>query len=151
MARSRFVRPDTTRLPISEGDYVDVKARLNHGEREDFFAAIAPFDSDGKSKINRKLLRTTRLLTYVLGWSLTDGDGKPVAYTPDMPEDQRMNLIRGLDGETFDEIHAAILKHEADIEAEREVRKKMHGDEIVSPAISASPAPVTGDTSGSAS
>lgn len=144
MARNRFVRPDTKRLPISDGDYVDVKARLNHGEREDFFAAIAPFDNEGKSKINRQLLRTTRLTTYVLGWSLVDADGKPVPMSPDMPEAQRLSTIRGLDTETFDEIHSAILKHEEANEKEREARKNSQGGALESPATSASPEPVTG-------
>lgn len=132
MSRNRFVKPEVVRLQLSEGDYVDVKKRLTHGEREDFFATIAPFDHSGLSKVDRHLLRTTRVLTYLVGWSLmTDGpigpDGQPtqvpVPMSPDMPEQARADTIRNLDTETFDEIHKALEQHIDAMDAEAEAAK----------------------------
>ncbi len=134
---SRFVKPTTTRLPISGGDFIDVKERLTHGEREDFFATIAPFDNSGLSKVDRHLLRTTRVLTYLLGWSLTL-DGVPVPYSLELPESERASTLRGLDPDTFDEIHKALEAHIEAMDAEREARKNAHGTQSASEAISRS-------------
>jgi hypothetical protein len=30
-----FVKPEPIRLPLSGNEYIDIKKRLNHGERED--------------------------------------------------------------------------------------------------------------------
>ncbi len=122
MSRNRFVDPESKRLSISDGDFVDVKLRLNHGEREDFFATIAPFDTSGNAKLDRHVLRTARLVTWVVGWSLAK-DGKPVPMSADMSVDQRTATIRRLDTETFDEIHKAIIEHEAAVDEERAAEK----------------------------
>lgn len=148
MSLDRFVKPEVVRLALSRGDYIDVKKRLSHGEREDFFATIAPYDLSGVPKFDRHVLRTARLMTYLVGWSLTN-NGTPVPMSPDLPEALRTATIRSLDTDTFDEIHAAILNHENEMDAQREMEKNGQGGESAAPATSPSPSDVIGDTSGS--
>jgi hypothetical protein len=66
-----FVRPEPIRLSLSGGHYIDIKKRLNHGEREDMYARIAPYVVPGEPvQMNRREVRTAYVLTYLLGWSL---------------------------------------------------------------------------------
>jgi hypothetical protein len=138
---SDFVRPEVQRLPLSHGRFVDVRKQLTHGEREDFLATIAPYDLSGSSKLDRRLLRTTRVLTYLLGWSLVDDKGSPVPIGPELSETQRRDTIRSLDPVVFDELHAAILAHEtANYAARSDPKNIPSGDsesKLTSPSLAA--------------
>jgi len=143
---SRFVRPESVRLSISGGDFLDVKKRLTHGEREDMHASWAPFVTPGEPlQLNRREVRTAKVFAYLLGWSLTDDDQKkPVPMSPDLPDTVRLATIRSLDPDTFDEIHTAIMAHEEAVEAERAERKNTQDGETVLPATSPSRSGVAG-------
>lgn len=147
MGRDRKVDPDITRLYISDGDYIDVKKRLNHGEYDDHFARICPFQTPGEPmRMETRQIRTSKVLAYLVGWSLTH-KGKPILYSPDMPENARVAELNDLDRETFAEIHKAIDAHED--KGDAEAAKNFKGDETGSSAISPSPVAVAGDTNGS--
>jgi len=131
-------------LPLSEGDHIDVKQRLNHGEREDMFARMAPH----AIQLDRREVRTAKVVAYLLGWSLTDGDapgqGHPVPMSPDLPEPVRIDTIRSLDPDTFVEIHDAIEAHEAAVTAARADAKKKTAGTPASDPISPSPSAAAG-------
>ena len=144
MGRDRIVDPEITRLQISDGDYIDVKVRLNHGEHDDYLARIAPYQTPGEPiKMETRQIRTSKVLVYLVGWSLTH-KGQPIAYSPDMPENVRVDVLNSLDRPTFSEIYTAIDEHEDKVDAA--LAKNAKGDGIVSPAISASPVFVDGAT-----
>lgn len=131
----RFVTPQPVRLPISDGDYIDIKKRLNHGETEEMYARWAPFVVPGeKAHLNRREVRTAKVLMYLLGWSLTN-DGTPVPMSPDVPEAARLATLNNLDPDSFDEIHTAIATHEVAMEAERAALKKTNGGRPVADPI----------------
>jgi hypothetical protein len=143
-----FVKPEPQRLVLSGGHYIDIKKRLNSGERDDMHARWAPYVIAGQpAQLDRREVRVAKVLTYLLGWSLTD-DGMPVPFSPAVPEADRIATIRSLDPDRFDEIHAAIEAHE---EAYDAAKKKALATAPASPASSGSPSAVTGDTSGSPS
>jgi len=151
MGRDRIVEPEITRLQISDGDYIDVKVRLNHGEHDDYLARISPYQTPGEPmKMDRRHIRTSMVLAYLVGWSLTQKD-KPIPYSPDMPENARLDVLNSLDRDTFVEIFTAIDTHDDKSIAEAAARKNGKGGATPSPAISPSPVVVTGDTSGSES
>lgn len=142
---SDFVKPEIVRLPLSGGQFIDVKKRLSHGEREDMFASMSPFVTPGEtSTIIRSTVRTEKVLTYLVGWSLTD-DGAPVPISPNTPRQERVDNIRMLSTDRFDEIFQAIVAHEEGASA-----KKLHDGAPESSAISPSRFDVTGVMSGSA-
>jgi hypothetical protein len=123
MARNRFVEPELVRVPLSDGDFINIKKALTHGEREDMLSAISPHITVGQRRqIDTRHVRTTKVLTYLVSWSLTDHD-QPVPYSPDLPEQERIDTIRSLDTYTFDEIHAAIENHEIAADAARAGKK----------------------------
>lgn len=135
-------------MPLSDGDFINIKKALTHGEREDMLSAISPHITVGERRqIDTRHVRTTKVLTYLVSWSLTDHD-QPVPYSPDLPEQARIDTIRSLDTYTFDEIHAAIEKHEIAADAARTGKKTVTAPPASNP-ISESPSGATGATSGS--
>lgn len=150
MGRDRLVEPETQRLSISDGDFLDVKKRLNHGEHDDYLARISPYQTPGEPfRMETRQIRTSKVLAYLLGWSLTH-KGQPIPYDVDMPENTRLATLNSLDTASFAEIFKAIEAHETKVEQEDEARKNGTGGATGSSAISPSPGAVAGDTSGSA-
>ncbi len=138
MGRCRVVRPDVVRLSISDGDYLDVKKTLNAGEYRDLIAGMAGTSHFGeKAVVDMKKVGITKVLAYLVGWSLVGFDGTPLPYHGDLPEDARLSSLRSLDTSTFTEITDAIDAHEAQTEIDR---KNAPAAESASPAISTSAA-----------
>jgi hypothetical protein len=141
---SDFVEPEPERLTLSDGQFIDVKKKLNHGEWEDMLAEMSIDGAPGEPRrLNRRTFRTVKVMTYLLGWSLTH-NGKPQAYSPAMPEDERRDIIRSLSPERFEEMYKAITAHEDGVAAP----KKKPDGATESPVISPSPSDAAGGMSG---
>lgn len=141
-----FVSPEPHRLQLADGKYVDIATQLNHGQTEDMFERMSPHGIHA----NRRWVRTAKIVAYVLGWSLTK-DGKPVAMSPDMPEQDRLDTIRNMTQERAIEIYEAIEAHEkARAQARAEQKKILNGAPDVV-ATSPSPSAVAGESTGSVS
>ena len=146
MGRDRNVEPESERITISEGDYLDVKKRLNHGEHDDYLARISPFQVPGEPmRMERRQIRSSMVLAYLIGWSLTH-KGKPIPFSPDLPEDVRLSTLNSLDKDTFKEIHDAIDKHDDKSNAEAAAKNTTGGGANVLKVISPSPSDATGPT-----
>jgi hypothetical protein len=138
-----FIKPDTKRLDIGDGEWIDVKARLTHGEREKMLRLL---DTNPGGSV-RSDLPTVLVNAYLVGWSLTD-DGKPVKMEPppDMSDDRRLATLRSLSTEAFDAIHTAVDAHFVAMKAEDDASKNGQSGESGSSATSPLPDSVTGDT-----
>jgi hypothetical protein len=99
------------RLPLSDGDFLDVKRELNAGEYFDLL--IAQSDRQPFAKI----------LAYVIGWSLCGADNAPLPYSLELVETVRRDTVRSLDKPTIRELIAALDKHEQAVDATREEKK----------------------------
>ncbi len=124
MGRYRFVDPEEVRLPLSDGDYLDVKKTLNAGEyRQLLYAQFK--DTDGDTiRLDHAKVGIAKLLAYILGWSFSGKDGRPEAYNLEQPEEIRRALIDNLDQDTYRELLAAVNAHEAAQEQALEAKKK---------------------------
>lgn len=111
MGICRVVSPETVRLPLSHGDYIDVQKELNAGDYFDYILAMA----------ERKPF--AKLLAYLIGWSLVGLENAPVPYSLDLPETARRDTIRSLNTPTVKELAAVIDRHEAAIDAARTEKK----------------------------
>jgi hypothetical protein len=100
MGRNRIVLPESTRLPLSDGDFLTVKKELNAGEYVDFLT--------DRAAGNFFALQ----LAYLVGWSLTGTGGEPIPYSVAMSLDERRNTLRSLDTGTAHEIIEATRAHE---------------------------------------
>jgi|SRR5215510_6914472 len=117
MARCRFVQPEVDRLQLSDGDYVDIKRELSAGEQNDLLGdLIEDYTAGEKVKLKPKEVARARLRAYIVGWSFTDPDGRPVPVSP--------SSIYNIDQDTQAEIVAAIDGHEAARKTQREEERK---------------------------
>lgn len=98
MGRCHIVVPEVVRLPLSDGDYIDIKKELNAGEYIDFNVDLSRGDF------------FARALAYLVGWSLFGADG-PLPYGPHLPIDDRRATLRNLKQEPLHEILKAIDDH----------------------------------------
>lgn len=105
--RQRFVRPEVDRLALSDGDWIEVRHKLDVGTRRGILsrAARGGVSTDGsRVHLDGAEMAFARVEAYLLAWSFVDFDDKPVKLTP--------SAIKSLDPETFSEIEDAIDAHE---------------------------------------
>lgn len=118
MSRCRVVAPDVVRLPLSDGDVVDVKKVLNAGEYRKLIYDQAKDTPDGPV-VDHSKIGLAKLLAYIVGWSFVGFDGQPIPYRPDEPEEIRRATIDSLDQDTYRELIAAVIAHEERDEAQK--------------------------------
>jgi hypothetical protein len=114
MGRCRMVEPEQVRLPISDGDFIDVKRQLTAGEHRRIFLDQIKGDvivSGQEMQLDPAKLGITRILAYVVGWSLVDPDGHPIPFS------EATLLLQ--DADTYGEIAEAVDAH---IEAQERLR-----------------------------
>lgn len=122
-----FVTPETITLPLSDGDSVTIKKRLTHGERDAMFKLARESGS----------LRNAELLAYLIKWS-----GR-IPYALHMPEQERIDIVNGLDPDSFDEIQNALKVH---LDAQAEEKKLRNGGNAssqISPSVASISGPMT--------
>jgi len=121
---SRFVTPAEVRLPISDGDYLIVKNRLNAGETLAMYAAMRGEDA----QVDPIKFGTAIIQAYLLDWSITDDAGHVVSIR-NQPLDVVAGALTNLEYPDFQEILAAIRAHETAIETARQEKKRTTGDD----------------------
>ena len=125
MSRCRVVAPDVVRLPLSDGDSVEVKKILNAGEYRKLIYDQFKDSPDGdKVVLDHSKVGMAKLLAYIIGWTFVGFNGQPLPYRPDEPEDIRRATIDGLDQDTYRELIAAVTAHEEREDAALEAQKK---------------------------
>jgi len=144
MGRCRFVRPETVRLTLSDGEWLEVKRELNAGEQNHLESGyVKDLKMGDRPTLDYERVGKTRILEYVTGWSLCGFSGQPEPF-----DESALDL---LDQDTYLEILEAIRVHELEISARREARKNGQGGESRSSPISPLPFAVAGASSGSVS
>jgi hypothetical protein len=139
-----FHQPEIVRLQVGDGDYIDIKKRLSHGESEAMLARMAPRVTPGEQiQVETKEMRIAKVLTYLLNWSST------VPIGPHLPDNERVDTLNNLDAQSFDEIATAIDAHETAMTAARAEEKKRRTGENGSSPSSPSPSDVIGTLTGS--
>lgn len=120
---SRTVQPETRTIPISNGDWILVKRRLNAGEHR---AMVRRGDAD------RYAFGLAEITTYLVDWSL---QGLPIRdkAIPDIAA-----AVDAIDPETYTEILRAIEKHIDEMKAERDAEKNAQAGERTSSGTSPS-------------
>ena len=114
---SRFVRPETVKLDLTQGDWLLVKKRLTAGEQRHAFARIVKrMELGEKTQIDPEATGLATMTAYLLDWSLCDETGAGVPIR-DQPSSLVEAALLALDPDSFREIHDAIQAH---IERERE-------------------------------
>jgi hypothetical protein len=120
MARNRFPAPLVERLPLSEGDWIEVKRDLTVGEEKDIsllaMRELSQTDGTVKFSLDYQLMPFAKAVIYLVGWSFHNAKG-PVKLEDD--QRKRLSQLRALDRDTWEEIDAAILRHEEAVAAQK--------------------------------
>lgn len=127
MARSRQVRPETDTLPLSDGDWLLVKKRLNAGEQRKQFSRMYRDTTVGRV-LDPVQMSVALILAYLLDWSLVDDKGNRIPIA-DKSEDDVIAALDSIDFESYQEIRNAIEAHEEAMQAERDAQKKIQSGE----------------------
>jgi len=117
--RSRFASGAAVKLPLSEGDWVLVRAELTYGQQRRLAGAgltgvpdaLAAQGQGERLGIDLAAYDLERLCTWVMDWSFKDGDGDRVLVSRE--------AIEGLTPETAQEIGAALDAHVEALEAKK--------------------------------
>ena len=155
---SRIRRPEELLIPISQGDWILIKKRLNAGESRRIFArmvkSIKPSETetpDGKTKADVdydvRQMGLSKAVEYLIDWSIKDDSDHQVVIRDRSPKEIEAAL-ESLDLESFTEITQAIDAHEAAMEAEDAAAKKTRAGENKLSVTSPSLESVTGATNG---
>jgi hypothetical protein len=124
MPRNRLVYPEEVRLPLSWGDYIDVKQELNAGEYRKLLYDQFKETEGEKVVLDYSKIGMAKLLAYLLGWSFVGLNDQRIPYNVEQPEEIRRATIDSLDKETYRELIAAVTAHEERQEAALEAKKK---------------------------
>jgi hypothetical protein len=143
MSRCRIVVPEVVRIPLSDGDWIEVKKRLNAGEQRAMFASMYLAGGDGQVRVNPVTYAVAQMTAYLVDWSMVGLDGKiiPIAGKAAETVAAAINL---LDGETNAEIQRAIAAHEEAMTEARAQEKKDRDGATNGSAISPSPSAPAG-------
>ena len=115
MSKNRFVVPNTVRVELSEGDWIELKDRLTYGEQQRLASAAltrmsnAGAGEDAGIDLDFEKHSLMRMQTWLVDWSFLGANGKPVSVT--------RAAIAALDPDTAAEIDAAITAHIEALEA----------------------------------
>jgi hypothetical protein len=121
---SRFVRPETDRLDLTDGDWILVKRQLTAGEQRRAYArSLKPVRRGEQPEVDVETLGLGLITQYLLDWSLVD-DNDRVVLIRDQPAAVVEAALLALDPASFAEIDAAITAH---VEAQAAEKKSRHG------------------------
>jgi len=116
---SRFASGATEKLPLSDGDWILIHRELSYAQQRRLAAAglsgvpAALVEQGGGEALNVDLAQfdIEKLVTWVMDWSFTDGDGNHVVVS--------RQSIEALTVETAEEIHRALSAYIADADAKK--------------------------------
>lgn len=113
----RFVSPETVRIDLGSGDWIDVKKELTVGEEKRMrTAGVRRVNGQAEVDVNWAEMALARVTTYLRGWSAVDEKQRPIPVTAE--------TVQALATEDFEAIDAAIQRH---IEAVAEAKKAPSG------------------------
>jgi hypothetical protein len=116
MARCPIVRPETVRVTLADGEWLELAKELTAGEYRDMVSAQFQDMTAGETpSLNLKQVGMSRILAYVKDWSFVDFKDGPLPITEEW--------IRKFDQGTFAELLGAVNKHDDDIDKATEARK----------------------------
>lgn len=109
MAKCPIVRPESIRLDLPDGDWIEVKKRLNAGEYRAMVAAQYDTTAD-RMRINLEQMGLAKILAYTLAWSYVDLQGHALPVTRD--------TVLAIDPESFRQVLEVVERHDEAVDAE---------------------------------
>jgi len=123
---SRYRKQEEMRLELTGGDWLLVRKHLTAGEERDAQARVikaGSFKAGGPPELDLEHLGISQAIAYLLDWSITDADDKPIRIR-DQPYAFVAAALRNQTPESLREILDAIQAHDAAMTAARDLEKK---------------------------
>lgn len=121
-----FVTPETERLTV-DGQWFEVKKRLNEGERRAMLASTFRTLPNGAVATDLEMVGgKSEVLAYLLDWSLTDPSGRVVSIATDA---KKKSAIDALAPEKFEALSAAVKAHIEAMAKADDAKKQMDGED----------------------
>lgn len=119
-----------TRLPLSNGQWIDVKDRLKVKDKRDQHTySVDGVSSDGQTyRFNIVKHGIATAAIRIVNWFVNGEDGKPVSFPSGKPFKDRVEAIESLDEDVFEEIAQAVRKHVEALEEASDAAKKSTPD-----------------------
>lgn len=122
----RFVVPKVIRIPLTDGDWIEVREYLNTGEQKALESAgsdtpIKLADGTVYTPVDWVRYELERASIFLLDWSLRDVEDRPVPLFKNNVF--IIESLKALDPLDFQEINGAIIKHVMDKAAEKNARR----------------------------
>ena len=124
---SRYRKQEQIRLELEGGDWLLVRKHLTAGEEREAYARVIKAGTlvpGGRPELDSEQLGIAQAVTYLLDWSITDADDKPIG-SREQPYEFGAAALRGQTPESLREILDAISAHDGAMTAEREHEKKV--------------------------
>lgn len=142
---SRVRRPETEVLRISGGDTLTVKKFLTAGEFRELIKtatksvrmdrAMATSGKDVALEIDPTESALATVLAYLVDWTFTDFDGRPLTIR-DQPRDVLRAALDIIDADSYMEVQRAIQEHDRVMRAYvADEKKMMSGANISEPIL----------------
>jgi hypothetical protein len=109
MSQSRFVRPDTVTLPLSDGDTITIRKELNNGETRKL-AEHGAIPGTSPPRMDPMRVGPALIAAYLLDWTLTDASGSRVEVLG-LSREELLDTVDQLRTSDVTEIIAAISAH----------------------------------------
>jgi hypothetical protein len=120
---SRFVRPDTVTLPLSDGDSITIRKELTNGETR-ALAEHGSIPGTSPPKMDPIKVGGALIAAYLLDWTFVDATGARVDIRG-LSRDELLDTVDQLRISDVTEIVAAISTHVATMNAVTEEEKKI--------------------------
>jgi len=122
---NRYRKPESLRIVLEGGDWLEVKKHLTAGESRHAQAKVLKPTSPGETPIfDLEHLGIAQAVAYLLDWNITDESDRPVRIA-DQPYDVVAAALKNQSPESLREILAAIEAHDTAMVAERNHEKKV--------------------------
>lgn len=116
---SRFASGATEKLPLSDGDWVLIHRELSYAQQRRLASAgltgvpqvLSESGGGGGLSVDLAQFDIEKLVTWIMDWSFTDGDGTHVVVSRE--------AIEGLTVETAEELNAALSEYIAEADAKK--------------------------------
>lgn len=130
---SPFVTPAIVRLKLKGDRWIDVRRELTFDEHQEMFARMRKQYGIGEPPVlDVTRIGRARMEAYIVAWSFTDPQGRPVMLTP--------AALGNLKTDMANEIRDALEMHEETVKAENEAEKNapdgLIGSSPTSPSVS---------------
>ena len=133
-----------TRLPLSDGQFVDVKEKLRvRDKREVHTYSVDGVSSDGQTyRFNVVKHQIATAAVRIVNWLIKGEDGKPTPFPVGKATvKEKIEAIENLDEDVFEEITKAVNDFEKSLDTEAEEEKNETSDgettsEPSSPSVS---------------